>query len=358
MPKKEEFIALLSLVRLGVGHQVFDKPNQIDWSAVHSLAVKQDVLAVVFDGIKCLPEEQSPYKEMFLRWIGEVVQGYEQRYGLYQKSIAELADFYNSHGYKMMVLKGYACGINWPQPEHRPCGDIDIWLFGQHEQADDALKKAKGIKIDKSQHHHTIFIWNSFTVENHYDFVNVFAHKSSREIERVFKKLGEDDSFQIKLLDQTVYLPSPNLHALFLMRHMLSHFAAENITLRHVLDWAFFVEKHGKDVDWDWFNGVLDEFHMRDFCNCISAICEDDLGFSTHSFYSVQFLPELKEKILSEIISPKYGTDVPHGLVRRVKHKYHRWQDNSWKRELCYDESGFSSFCTGLWAHLIKPKTI
>lgn len=49
---------------------------------------------------------------------------------VYLQAVASLAGFYNAHGYKMMVLKGYACSLNWPRPEHRPCGDIDIWLFG------------------------------------------------------------------------------------------------------------------------------------------------------------------------------------------------------------------------------------
>lgn len=46
-----------------------------------------------------------------LEWIGEVLQGYEYRYELYKCVIAEMANFYNSHGYKMMVLKGYACSL-------------------------------------------------------------------------------------------------------------------------------------------------------------------------------------------------------------------------------------------------------
>ena len=71
--------------------------------------------------------------QMKLEWIGEVLQNYEQRYSAYENAIGSLADFYNQHGFKMMVLKGYACSLDWPKPEHRPCGDIDIWQFGQQK---------------------------------------------------------------------------------------------------------------------------------------------------------------------------------------------------------------------------------
>ena len=68
-----------------------------------------------------------------LQWIGNVLQGYENRFELYCHTIADLANFYNSQNIKMMVLKGYACSLDWPKPEHRPCGDIDIWQFGQQK---------------------------------------------------------------------------------------------------------------------------------------------------------------------------------------------------------------------------------
>lgn len=149
-----------------------------------------------------------------------------------------------------MILKGYACSLKWPKPEHRPCGDIDIWLFGKQKKADELIAKEKGIKVDTSHHHHTVFFWRDFMVENHYDFVNVHGLKSSAQLEKIFKALGEDNSHFVDVYGEKVYLPSPNLHAIFLIRHMVSHFAAAEITLRQVLDWGFFVEKHTKEIDW------------------------------------------------------------------------------------------------------------
>jgi hypothetical protein len=258
----------------------------------------------------------------------------------------------------MMVLKGYACSLDWPKPEHRPCGDIDIWLFGKQKEADSLLAKEKGIKLDASHHHHTVFDWHGFTVENHYDFVNVHAHKSSAELEKVFKELGEDDSHSVEVLGEKVYFPSPNLHALFLIRHMISHFAAAEISLRQVLDWGFFAEKHKDEVDWNWLLGVLDKYHMRDFFNLINAICVEDLGFRADIFPTVQFFPELKERVLEDILDPAYSTAEPERFFPRIAYKYRRWQGNAWKQKLCYSESRWESFWTELWAHVLKPSSI
>ena len=301
-----------------------------------------------------------------------VVQNYEYRYEHYKRAIAELASFYNSHGFKMMVLKGYACSLNWPKPEHRPCGDIDIWQFGKQREADAALVNANTnhtdntnrFKIDKSHHHHTVFNWKGFTVENHYDFVNVHAHRSSAELEKIFKELGKDDSYFVEITDTPtgsvtkVYLPSPNLHALFLIKHMVSHFAAAEISLRQVLDWAFFVEKHNKEIDWEWLLGVLSKYHMRDFFNLINAICVDDLGFDIDIFPEVRFLSELKVRVLEDILEPAYEAKEPDSFIPRVVYKYKRWQGNAWKQRLCYNESRWSMFWDGFWAKMLKPSSI
>ena len=124
------------------------------------------------------------------------------------RTIAEMAGFYNTHGFRMMVLKGYACSLNWPKPEHRPCGDIDIWQFGQQKEADAILSKEKRIKIDCSHYHHTVFYWRNIMVENHYDFLDISTRKSTREQELMLKELGKDDSYYVSLFGEKVYLPS------------------------------------------------------------------------------------------------------------------------------------------------------
>ena len=349
--------SFLSLVRMGIGHSSAH-PDVDNWPAIKALADRQGLTAIIVDGIEQLPNTKRPPKDLLLQWIGEVFQIYEHRHGLYQRAITELAGWYNTHGYKMMVLKGYACSINWPKPEHRPCGDIDIWLFGKQKEADALLAQEKGVMVDASHHHHTVFDWCGFSVENHYDFVNVYAEKSSKNIEPIFKQLGENDSYTTELNKEKIYLPSPNLHALFLLRHMVSHFASTELTLRQILDWAFFLKAHSQEIDLNWFLATVERYHMTDFLNCVNAICIEDLGFPVSLFGTVQFLPEIKERILNDTLTPEFCELEPYGLISRAFYKYRRWQANGWKQKLCYEESRWDAFWSGVWAHLIKPTSI
>lgn len=346
-------IDFLKLVRLGIGNASNSRiTEKIDWDGIENIARHQGLTAVVLDGIEKLPDNNRPPQKLLLEWIGEVIHDYDQRYVLYRRTIADMATFYNSHGYKMMVLKGYACSLDWPKPSHRPCGDIDIWQFGKQKEADALLAKEKGIRIDKSHHHHTVFNWQDFIVENHYDFINTKRHHSHRGLEKVFKEFGQDDTHYIEVNGEKVYLPSPNLHALFLVRHALNHFASTSINLRQILDWAFFAEKHTNDIDWDWLKDVLNEYHMTDFYYCINAICVEDLGFEANIFHGVQFNPSLKDRVLNDILTPEYTVE------NRLANILKRWKGNAWKHKLCYKESIWSALWSGAWSYLIKPKAV
>ena len=351
------FFELLQ-VALGNRDRLSKAPSAEEWEEIYAESERQAVTGILLHGIEKLSAEQRPAKVFLLQWIGEVMQNYETRYANYEKAISSLARFYNQHGYKMMVLKGYACSLNWPNPNHRPCGDIDVWLFGRQREADAALAREKGIKIDNSHHHHTVFFWGDFMVENHYDFVNVHTRKSSAELEKIFKSLGEDDSYSVEVLGEKVYMPSPNLHALFLAKHMASHFTGANITLRQVLDWAFFFEKHSSQIDRDWLIKMLKDFHLDEFMNSINAICVDELGFDAKIFPSVQFNPEIKSRVLNDIIQPEFEEASPKQLIPRLIYKFRRWQGNAWKQRLCYNESRWSAFWTGVWAKMLKPASI
>jgi len=375
----------LKLVKVGIGHTeesgfMFHVSGLIDMGALKALAEHQGLSAVVLDGLNevrskglDVRSDWFPSQQFTLQWIGEVLQNYEQRYAAYEKAIGNLASWYNQHGYKMMVLKGYACSLDWPKPEHRPCGDIDIWLFGQQREADAALGSwfkvlaeasdqgrahDPNFKIDKGHHHHTVFEWMGFSVENHYDFLNVHHHKSNIEMEAILKDLGKDDSHFVELHGEKVYLPSANLHALFLLRHSMSNFASTGFQLRQLLDWAFFVEKHGEEIDWDWLESQLEHFGMKKLYDVFNAICAEDLGFSVKLFPQVQFQPQLKKRVLNDILTPEFSEKESGGFLSRAVFKYRRWKANAWKHELCFNDSLWSAFWSGVWGHLMKPGMI
>lgn len=346
---------LIKLVRMGIGHsKMCSIPKVVDWHEVFRLAQKQGVVAIALDGLNKVHDElcmvlDSMPQMLRLEWIGYVLQ-YEQRYAVYEKIIRDLAEFYRKHGIRMMVLKGYGLSLNYPVPNHRPCGDLDIYLFGDQEKADKLVVEELGIKIDNSHHHHTVFRFQGEAVENHYDFLNVHARKSNKRMEAKLKEIAN-----VNLnLDDSIVLPSVEFNAIFLLRHCAAHFASTEMTVRQVLDWGFFMEKHHREIKWDEYIPYIKQEGMYRFYNLLGLFCMSHLGFDASIFHGL-YSDGLIERFSNEILEPEFKDRENGRLLHSLSVKPRRWWHNRWKNRLCYPDSAWEEFIYGLWAKVLKP---
>ena len=353
---------LFELLRFGLRKS--DKcqiPEGVNWSEVYNLALLQGVEGIALDGIdRCFNQGRDIDidLETKLEWIGDVQQ-MESVYNHHKNIVVKLARFYQKHGIKMMLMKGIGLSFDYPVPNHRPCGDIDIYLYGDLEKGDKLVHEKFGITIDKDQHKHTIFEIDGVTVENHYDFANYHKHRSSKKLDEWLK---EDANANLNLnanleLGENVYLPSASFNAIFLIRHAASHFAAEEISLRHLLDWAFFVEKHYDEVDWEWQWKICQEQNMHQFLLAINNICVRYLGFDA-SLFRIGGDEELTARVLLEILQPEFQEENPKGMMTFIILRGRRWWANRWKHKIVYPEGMMATFFSQFCAHLMKPDTL
>lgn len=351
---------LLTLLRLGIhpGAEVESTPTDIDWQAVIDLAGEQGVVAIAWDGYSRLYEAGKVTVDMDQQvkkqWIARVIQFHEWKYANYRSTIGHLASFYAKHGLKMMVLKGYGLSLNYPVPAHRPCGDVDIWNYGEYKRADKALHDDLEVKIDNSHHHHTVFHFEGQLFENHYDFVNVHAHPSSKVVEARLKELAFQGVEEIDVEGQPVFIPSPDFNALFLLRHTSAHFAAEKMSLRQILDWGTFVQRYHDMVDWDSLTAFVNKVGMRPFMDVLNGICVNCLGFAADIFPGGRSAVEAR--VVEDIFLPEFADKNPKGhFFGSLWWRYRRWKHNAWKHRLVYPESMLRTFFVQFRAHLMKP---
>ena len=360
--------ALLSLVSLSNGKN--EQPVSIgetDWPSLYLQSSRQGLNALAVDGLQLLiergseaffTEETQTEKMQRMQWLGQVV-AYERMYAKHEKAMADLARLYASRGIRMMVLKGLGLSLDWPVPNHRPVGDLDIYNFGRWCEADALVEEKCGIKVDDGHEHHTVFRFKGVDVENHYDFINTKAHRDAPKIERILKALAEKGCKEIEVQGARIYLPSADFNAIFLMRHMGQHFAGEHLNLRQVLDWGFFMRAHCREVDWKEASDFLKEIGLYTFFHQINAICIDYLGFAEDVFPAVERNRELEERILADILHPEFAEEKPAaGLLSILIFKFRRWWHNRWKHPLVYKEWLLPMFLTLLWSHLKRYKTI
>lgn len=359
---KTEATYLLSLVRLGIHPETELKPSPeaFDWQAVSDTAGKHGVKAIAWDGYSRLYEAEMVKsdmdKQVKKQWVGNLLLATEQKYPKYRIAIGHLAAFYGKHGIRMMVLKGYGLSLNYPIPSHRPCGDVDIWNFGEYQRADKVLHDELGIAVDNSHHHHTTFHFEDQFFENHYDFINVHSHPSSKVVEARLKELAFQDNEAIDIDGQRVYLPSPDFNALFLLRHTAAHFAGEHMSIRQLLDWGTFVQKYHDRIDWSGLVSFVDSVGMTPIFRILNGICVDYLGFAAELFPADRH-PEEK-RVLEDIFSPEFSDNCPSGILRELMWRFQRWKHGAWKHRLVYPESMLRTFFVQVVSHLMKPKSL
>lgn len=332
--------------------------NTIDMQAFYKKACRQGIGAIIADEI--CHSQKIDNRTYRLQLIASIINN-EKFYSQHEKAIADLARLYTDAGIRMMVLKGYGLSLDWPVPNHRSVGDLDIYNFGKWREADALVVERCGINVDEGHEHHTVFNFKGVAVENHYDFINTKAHRDAPKIEARLKALAEKGCKEIEVQGAKIYLPSADFNAIFLMRHMGQHFAGEHLNLRQVLDWGFFVRAHCKKLDWDEAIGFLQKIGLYTFFNQINAICVDYLGFEEYIFPCVERNEVLERRILSDILHPEFAEEKPSsssGLLPILVFKFRRWWHNRWKHQLVYKEWLFPMFVTLLWSHLRRYKTI
>lgn len=327
-----------------------------DWKGVMRLASRQGVLAVIFDALSGLPGEVRPDQKILLPWIKSVV-GYEKQYARHSDAVSELSAFYESHGIRMMLLKGWGLSLNYPHPDHRPCGDVDIWLYGDQERGDALLAAELDIHPVKSSHH-TIFFYKGAEVENHITFIETDCHEDDGSEELIMKFAEESPVKVVSARGNSICLPSHNLNAYFLLRHSSAHFATESITLRHLLDWAFFVNKYHSQINWDQLYANAEKVNMHIFMDCQNAICVNELGFPAEHFPVRASRPALEKRIFMDILFPEFKDEAPPMRRNFLKYCYVKTRRNfanRWKYDITYKESFLSILFRFAWNRIRSP---
>lgn len=344
---------VVDLLRCGIakGDCSGISPSQ-DWGSVVSIAAEQYVLPLVYDAVTACEHLRGALPLEVKTQVYGSVRSAEQRYEKHCRVLEWLAKFYASHGIRMMVLKGIGLSALYPKPNHRQCGDIDIYIYGEQKRADELLERELGVEIDRTHHHHTLFKIDGVMVENHYDFVNVWAHSSSADIERELKELAASEHSETMRVGETeINMMPPTLGTIFLLRHTAQHFAAFHVELRQLVDWYLFTKHNDALIDWDRVKKVAENAGMGEFLEIWSSL-------SRWVVTGEGDLTKMEQRVLGDMIRPNYrGHGPKNGWFRIWLFKCKRWWTNRWKNRLVYSkESLFTQVWWLMRSHAIAPK--
>jgi hypothetical protein len=309
------------------------------WWSLFRLMQQNHVAAMTADTVAALDVP----REVKIPWLAE--RDKAERWHRYQREVQqEIVDTVKRHGIETLVLKGTHVAQYYPRPEAREFGDLDLYFYDKHDEADRVAREVLKVEVSNDAHHHSKYNYRGVTVESHYDFVNVHYPPSNRRYEALLKEL----------------VPSPTFEVLFLLRHMSCHFASSRITLRELTDWALTCRALQGEVDWKRVQQSVDDYGMRPFASALNLIAERQLGIvlplqNDNNPDILANTASLERDIVFG--SPETDDKNADGLGR-LTWKMRRWNALAWKRKMVYSDSPSSLMLASLTSHAEKPRSI
>jgi len=333
-------------------------PEKVDWKEVVRLSYEHKVSALAVDGLEAsgydpyegLDDQQTKeLKAVLVPWIKDV-ENTEWSYCYYVEVLKTLCQIFIDNGLTPIILKGYGLSLNYPRPSHRGAGDIDLFLVDGDgrpaaEEGDRVVETVLGIKpkADPSSHH-SHYEFKGISVENHYELSEwILGSKLVREF------LKETKEMLCATKCNNTYglnVPDATFNAIFLMWHLRKHFMHGEIKYRQLCDWALFVQKNHKEIDWQKVNTVWTKCKMSPFVDAISYTVGEVLGVDQKKF------PKFTKQKPS-LIDPKIGKLRSNGSGIKNVLFYLR---NKEKMELATGEKWYSLTIQSIIDHICRRR--
>ena len=211
-------------------------PEDTDWNAVLKEAEDQAVLGIV---IGVAPESQQT------EWKGRVSQ-ITAHFVRILHSQKQLYRLLKDNGIPMVVLKGTAAAIYYPNPAQRTMGDIDYLVPLTHFDKAKELLLAHGYSVvDNPRYERHIHVQkDGISFEQHRRFSS-----EGVEVER-FVTEGLLQGVEEKIYESEFPMLSKLANGLVLLGHMVQHLKS-GLGLRQVIDWMMYVSSELDDAFWN-----------------------------------------------------------------------------------------------------------
>ena len=329
---KESLLALIREYYIHNNHDNIPVIQIENWEEVMEIASKHGVVGLCLESLEKLPKESRPAKDTLLNLIGITTQ-LEAQYNLHLKVLKKLSDYFHKNGITTILLKGYSLSLNYHVPNHRPSGDIDLFLSDGRRA--DELIKAMGIEVKQNEEKHSTFSFNGIHVENHATVICELEHKSLSNVERFL----ENELKEHSVFDDVsgCILPSALFNAVYLPLHLGGHFVYGGANLRQILDYGLMVKKSTVgSINWEIVKRLAEEGGFFNFICCLNGICIEHLGIDSEHFPDWKRDRNLEKKILDDVLTAH--TTASASVFGKVK----RFIENRWKYKLVYGKENHS----------------
>ncbi len=183
-------------------------------------------------------------------------------------------------GIPCTVLKGFASALYYPDPLMRSMGDVDFLVdTDDFEEANKTLLQNGYEATGKSHDVHDVFLGNICRCEMHFQPSGIPKGKAGVKVRKYLSGLlDKSETAKTELGDITV--PSAYHHGLIILLHMCHHLTGDGLGLRHLCDWAVFLNKIGEEKFLEMFEKTFKDIGLWEFAKIMTFISCKYLGLT------------------------------------------------------------------------------
>lgn len=279
----------------------------VDWNEVYRESRQQTVSILTYSS---LPEKIKE-NELVQKWREQVMYMLSNNVYFNYEHI-DLNQIMESANIPYVILKGSVSASYYPNPLMRIMGDVDFLINKNDIKKVDLLLKQNGFVFVPSNHecemayHRQKSIW-----ELHWEVNGIPDGKIGDKIHEFMSNIIE--SAVIASTDSGCYFqPSQFHHGLIMLLHIARHMITGGIGLRHLCDWAVFVEAI-QDNFLELFESKLKEIGMWRFAQLLTQLSVVYLG-STPQPWMGEIDKDLLNKLMHDIFE---GGNFGHKKLQR-----------------------------------------
>ena len=286
---------LLKLLAHSITGKSFKCEEDIDWLALIKESIAQTVSIIAFDSATVL-KDKIP-KEIYTSWFNHTY-GSMAINSLVEKSQKELTEILGGRNYPYVILKGLSAAAYYEKPELRSLGDVDFLIENNKKNEIKELLKENGYDSSNENHIcHIVFTKPKAHLEMHFEIAGIPEGEKGDIIRKYMVDALEKSEIK-NISGQAFSSPSPYHHAIILLLHMQHHILGEGIGLRHLMDWACFVNKTYDMPFWEEkVLPLLKEIGLFEFANVFTNLSVKYFGIN-----SPVWIKEADEELLKELI--------------------------------------------------------
>lgn len=274
---EKHYAIFFEFLRFCIGSES-EQPSSLkeaDWKALYSIAQKQALMGILFDGIQRLPSsDMGISRDLLLQWMAQC-QMLEKANVRLNDAAIQVSEWFRKKGFRTCILKGQGNAQLYPNGLHRTPGDIDIWVEGGDKRVISFVRSIS--PHEKACYHHIEFpSYKGVEVEVHYRPSFLLCFWYNRRLQKYYERVKEKQfSHRVKLGEQgEVAIPTAEFNLIFQLTHIYAHLMNEGIGLRQLLDY-YFVLLHADIKDLAELQRNLKRFGLWKFAGAIMYIMQE-----------------------------------------------------------------------------------